>query len=77
MTSATIYYLAMELNLIKAVFAQVPWPTPVGIGAFLGTGDLKAVIVALVCALAAFLVYYPFIRAYDKKLLKEERGASL
>ena len=24
MTSATIYYLAMELNLIKAVFAQVP-----------------------------------------------------
>lgn len=77
MTSATIYYLAMELNLIKAVFAQVPWPTPVGIGAFLGTGDLKAVIVALVCALAAFLVYYPFIRAYDKKLLKEEQGASL
>ena len=77
MTSATIYYLAMELNLIKAVFAQVPWPTPVGIGAFLGTGDLKAVIVALVCAIAAFLVYYPFIRAYDKKLLKEEQGASL
>ena len=77
MTSATIYYLAMELNLIKAVFAQVPWPTPVGIGAFLGTGDLKAIIVAFVCAIAAFLVYYPFIRAYDKKLLKEEQGASL
>lgn len=76
MTSATIYYLAMKLELVKAVFAQVPWPTPVGIGAFLGTGDWKGIILALVCAIAAFLVYYPFIRLYDKKLVNEEQGLS-
>ncbi|MGT2948327.1 PTS cellobiose transporter subunit IIC [Streptococcus devriesei] len=74
MTSATLYYFAMKLDLIKAVFAQVAWPTPVGIGAFTGTGDWKAIILALVCAVAAFLVYYPFIRNYDRKLLKEEQG---
>jgi PTS system cellobiose-specific IIC component len=62
--------------LIKAVFANVPWPTPVGIGAFIGTGDWKSVILALICAVAAFLVYYPFIRNYDRKLVKEEREAS-
>ncbi|MGT2636886.1 PTS cellobiose transporter subunit IIC [Streptococcus ratti] len=75
MTSVTLYYLAMKLDLIKAVFANVPWPTPVGIGAFIGTGDWRAIILALVCAVAAFLVYYPFIRNYDRKLVKEEQGA--
>ena len=62
----------MKLNLIGAVIAQVPWPTPVGIGAFLGTAHLKAVPLSIVCALAAFLVYLLFIRCYDKQLLEEE-----
>lgn len=62
----------MKLNLIGAVIAQMPWPTPVGIGAFLGTADLKAVPLSIVCALAAFLVYWPFIHRYDKQLLEEE-----
>lgn len=44
----------MKLNFIGAVIAQVTWPTPVGIGAFLGTADLKAVPLSIVCALAAF-----------------------
>lgn len=70
--SMTVYYFSMKLELINPVIAQVPWPTPVGIGAFLGTADWKAIIVALICALVAFLVYYPFIKVYDKQLLKEE-----
>lgn len=74
MVTATIYYVANSLNFIKPIIAQVPWPTPVGIGAFLGTADLRAVLVALVCAFAAFLVYLPFIRVYDQKLVKKEQG---
>ncbi|MDG9136779.1 PTS cellobiose transporter subunit IIC [Streptococcus pneumoniae] len=74
MVTATIYYVANSLDFIKPIIAQVPWPTPVGIGAFLGTADLRAVLVALVCAFAAFLVYLPFIRVYDQKLVKEEQG---
>lgn len=70
--SMSVYYFSMKLELIKPVIAQVPWPTPVGIGAFLGTADWKAIIVAFVCALVAFLIYYPFITVYDKKLLQEE-----
>lgn len=72
--SATVYYFAMKLNLVNAVIAQVPWPTPVGIGAFLGTADWRAIILSLLCALTAFLIYYPFVRAYDKKLVAEEQG---
>lgn len=70
--SMSIYYLAMKLNMINAIIAQVPWPAPVGIGAFLGTADIKAVPLAIICAVAAFLVYWPFIRRYDNQLLKEE-----
>ena len=73
MVTATIYYFVNKLEWIKPVVAQVPWPTPVGIGAFLGTADIKAALLALVCAFAAFLVYFPFITAYDKKLCKEEQ----
>lgn len=70
--SMSIYYLAMKLNMINAIIAQVPWPAPVGIGAFLGTADIKAVPLAIICAVAAFLVYWPFIHRYDNQLLKEE-----
>ena len=72
--SMSIYYFAMKFNLINAVIAQVPWPTPVGIGAFLGTADVKAIPVALLCAIAAFLVYWPFVRRYDQQLLKRRRN---
>lgn len=70
--SMSIYYLAMKLNMINAIIAQVPWQAPVGIGAFLATADIKAVPLAIICAVAAFLVYWPFIRRYDNQLLKEE-----
>lgn len=70
--SMTVYYLSMKLNLINAVIAQVPWPTPLGIGAFLGTADLRASVVAVIGAIVSFVIYYPFIVSYDKKLLKEE-----
>lgn len=74
MTSATIYFFAMKLNLVKAVFTQVAWPTPIGLGAFTGTGDWRAIILAFICAIAAFLVYWPFIRRYDRNLFEKEQG---
>ncbi|HEM6304218.1 TPA: PTS cellobiose transporter subunit IIC [Streptococcus suis] len=75
MASATVGYFAIKLGLCNPVVAQMPWPSPAGIGAFIGTGgDWRAAVVALVCALVAFLVYLPFIRMYDEKLYKEEQG---
>lgn len=74
MVSASIGYFAIKLELISPIIALMPWPTPVGIGAFVGTGgDWRAIIVAIICAIAAFLIYYPFIKAYDKKLVQQEQ----
>lgn len=74
MVSASIAYFAITLGWIRPMIALLPWPSPVGVGAFIGTGgDWKAVIVALIAVTAAFLIYYPFITAYDRKLVLEEQ----
>lgn len=75
MATATIGYFAIKLHIVAPLIAQVPWPTPIGIGAFIGTGgDIMAVVVSLICGVVAFLIYLPFIRIYDKKLVEQEKG---
>ena len=71
--SASIGYWSVQLGLAGKAIAQTPWPTPIGIGAYVGSGgNIGAFVVALVCALAAFVIWYPFIKMYDSKLYKEE-----
>ncbi|MBV7390102.1 PTS cellobiose transporter subunit IIC [Enterococcus sp. ALS3] len=74
MASASIGYFAIKFEMIQPIIANMPWPSPVGIGAFISTGgDWKAAVVALICALVAFLIYLPFARFYDQKLVKQEK----
>ena len=71
--SASIGYWSVQLGLAGKAIAQTPWPTPIGLGAYVGSGgSVGAFVVALVCALAAFVIWYPFIKMYDSKLYKEE-----
>lgn len=75
LASATVAYFAIKLQFIPPVIAHMPWPTPIGIGAFISTGgSLMAVLVALICALVAFLVWFPFIKIYDNKLYEQEQS---
>lgn len=74
MASASIGYFAIKLEIIRPVIANMPWPSPVGVGAFISTGgDWKAAVVALLCAAVAFVIYLPFARSYDQRLLKQEQ----
>jgi len=75
MVSASIGYWTIKLELVKPNIAQVPWPSPIGFGAFIGTaGSLMAVLVSLICGFVAFLIWFPFIKIYDKKLVEQEKG---
>lgn len=75
MTTATIAYFATKLEIIRPMIANMPWPSPVGIGAFIGTGgDWKAGVVAFICAIVAFFIYLPFARSYDNRLVKQEQS---
>lgn len=75
--SASIGYWSVQLGLAGKAIAQTPWPTPIGIGAYVGSGgNIGAFVVALICALAAFVIWYPFIKMYDTKLYKEEMNST-
>lgn len=73
MVSASIGYWGVKLEFVNKAIAQTPWPSPVGIGAYMGAADWRAGVLAFICAIAAFLIWYPFIRMYDAKLVKEEQ----
>lgn len=74
MVSASTAYWAIKLQMVSPMIAQVPWPSPIGIGAFIGTaGDYRALLLSLINGVIAFFIYLPFIKMYDNKLVKEEQ----
>ena len=40
-------------------------------------GDWKAAVLNIICILISVVIYYPFVKIYDKKLLREEQGETL
>ncbi len=73
MASAAIAYLAISMHFIPSVIVQMPWPTPVGLGAFISCGgSFTAALVAILGAVVATLIYFPFFKRYDKQLCEEE-----
>lgn len=75
MASMSVAYFAIKLKLASPPIAQVPWPTPVGLGGFIGAGgDWRSFVLAIVCALVAFIIWLPFVKAYDVRLYKQEQA---
>lgn len=71
--NATISYFAVTSGIVTPNIATYPWPTPVGLGAFIGTaGDWKAAVLALICLVISTLIYLPFFKFSDNKLYKEQ-----
>ena len=48
--------------------------SPVGLGGMMATASWQGFVLALVNAIIAFLIWYPFIKHYDNELLKEEQA---
>ena len=70
----SIGYWAITLGIIPPVIVQMPWPTPVGLGAFISTGgSLLAALVAIIDVVAATAIYFPFFKHYDNQLYAEEQ----
>lgn len=66
-------YVITKLGLVSAAYVQIPWSTPPLIQPFLATGgDFRAVIAQIVLILILFVVWYPFAKVYEKKMLAEE-----
>ncbi|MFT8461845.1 PTS cellobiose transporter subunit IIC [Liquorilactobacillus ghanensis] len=76
LVSGTVGYFAISSHLVHKIIVQQPWPTPVGLGCFIATASWKGAVLAVICAAVAFVVWYPFIRHYDRTLLKKEQAAA-
>lgn len=77
MASMSVAYFAIKLHMVNPPIAQVAWPTPGGLSGFIGSGgDWRAAVLGVVCALVAFLIWYPFIKFYDGKLARDEQTAA-
>ncbi|MGX7776571.1 PTS cellobiose transporter subunit IIC [Streptococcus pluranimalium] len=75
--TAIIAYLGVKTGFAGKAIVQTPWPTPGGIGAYVGSGgNINAAILAIMCILIAFAIWFPFIKKYDNDLLKQEREAA-
>lgn len=74
MSSMSVAYFAIKFGLVNPPIAQVAWPTPLGLSGFIGSGgDWRAFVLAVVCAVVAFLIWFPFIKFYDGKLYHDEQ----
>lgn len=66
-------YYVFYLDLVTKPYILVPWTLPAPFGAYLATGgDWRAIVLVLVNTAIVTCLYYPFFRAYERKLLEEE-----
>lgn len=54
--------------------AVIPWTTPPFISGFLATGSIMGAVIQLINFIVGTLIYIPFVKMYDKQLLKEEQA---
>lgn len=72
--NTTIAYCLTNFGLIEKVRTLLPWTTPSAISAFISTGlDFKAIILSLLLLTLSILIYLPFLKAYEKVLLKQSK----
>lgn len=73
--NSSIAYLCTSMGLVNKVTSTPPWTLPGPIGAFLATnGDYRAALLNIVLIISSTVIYYPFFKAYDKKLLEDEKN---
>lgn len=75
LVTATLSYVVTTIGLVSPTYVMVPWTLPAPIGAYLATGgDWRAIILVLVNITISILIYLPFFKIYDRKMLAMEEG---
>ncbi|MGO0308684.1 PTS sugar transporter subunit IIC [Endozoicomonas acroporae] len=72
--NASIAYAAIKFGIIDAAVSLAPWTTPAPIGAaWAANWAIGSGLLALLLAVNALIIYYPFVKAYEKTLLAQEQ----
>jgi PTS system cellobiose-specific IIC component len=76
--AAIISYAATAAGLVAKVSIIAPWTLPAPIGAYMATrGDWRAAVLVLVNIAVTLVIYYPFFKAYEKKMILEENQSEV
>lgn len=73
----TVQYFGTAIGLFPLCNYMVPWTTPVFISGFLMTQSVMGVVAQIISFAVAFMIWLPFIRAWDKTNLKLEKGEEI
>lgn len=69
----TINYFLFATGILPPVIIQPPFTVPIFFGGFIATGgSVLAGVVQIVDAVIAALIYWPFFKQYEKRLLEEQ-----
>ncbi|WP_025401417.1 PTS cellobiose transporter subunit IIC [Borrelia crocidurae] len=73
--NTVIAYSLTYLGIIEKVRVLIPWTTPSILASFISTGlDFKALILSVILIILAMLMYLPFLKVYEKILLRQEKA---
>ncbi|MCL9780046.1 PTS sugar transporter subunit IIC [Vibrio sp. S4M6] len=73
MVNASLAWFATKFGLVEHVVSLTPWTTPGPIGAsWAANWTFAPVVMSLFCMATAAVMYLPFLKAYEKQLLKQE-----
>ncbi len=70
--NALIAYLFMHTQIIKKTYAMLSFNMPSIFGSFLSTGDFKALVLVAALLVLDMIIYYPFMKMYERQQLKLE-----
>lgn len=70
-----VSYFAVKLEMVNGFTVLPTWTLPAPVGGYLSAGnDWRVVVLIVINTLIAFIIYYPFVKAYDKKMLSDEQN---
>lgn len=75
--NGVVTYLCMAAGIIGKTFAVFSWQMPAPIGAFLSTMDWRAAVLVFVLMIIDGMIYYPFLKVYEKNLIALETKMEL
>ncbi|MFH1453180.1 MAG: PTS transporter subunit EIIC, partial [Armatimonadota bacterium] len=71
--TGVISYYALHFNLIHRLCSMPPWTLPAPIGVFFATlFDWRGIVLVFINIIIATILYYPFLKEYEKTLLEKE-----
>ncbi len=75
-TAVIVTWCAMHFGLVRPPYIEVVWTLPAPVGAWLSTGgDFRALVLQMMNLIVAILIWWPFLRRYDRSLLAAEQAA--